>query len=117
MLVDQGRRVLGHAMLNRKRQPLIQEMLGRTRMIGILSIEPSAASWKAIWSGPSARKPRPGAQRKLSGKEEALLVATACAEPPAGWRRWTLALLADAMVKLTDHDSLSGETERRRLAK
>src|SRR5215831_11589148 len=59
---------------------------------------------------------RPGAQRKLSGKEEALLVATACAKPPAGRRRWTLALLADAMVKLTDHDSLSGETVRRRLA-
>jgi hypothetical protein len=42
-------------------------------------------------------------------------VATACAKPPAGRRRWTLALLADVMVKLTDHDSLSGETVRRRL--
>ena len=61
-------------------------------------------------------EPRPGAERKLTGKEEALLVATACAKPPAGRRRWTLALLADAMVKLTDHDSLSGETVRRRLA-
>ena len=28
--------------------------------------------------------PRPGAERKLSGKEEALLVATACSNPPAG---------------------------------
>src|SRR5436853_5911620 len=27
--------------------------------------------------------PRPGAERKLTGKEEALLVATACASPPA----------------------------------
>ncbi|CAH2409696.1 IS630 family transposase [Mesorhizobium escarrei] len=60
--------------------------------------------------------PRPGAERKLTGKEEALLVATACANPPAGRRRWTLELLADAMVKLTDHDSLSHETVRRRLA-
>jgi len=63
-----------------------------------------------------SEEPRPGAERKLTGKEEALLVATACAKPPAGRRRWTLALLADAMVKLTDHDSLSGETVRRRLA-
>ena len=61
-------------------------------------------------------EPRPGAERKLTGKEEALLVATACAKPPAGRKRWTLTLLADAMVKLTDHDSLSGETVRRRLA-
>jgi transposase len=61
-------------------------------------------------------EPRPGAERKLTGKEEALLVATACAKPPVGRKRWTLTLLTDRMVKLTDHDSLSGETVRRRLA-
>ena len=55
-----------------------------------------------------SEEPRPGAERKLTGKEEALLVATACAKPPAGRKRWTLTLLADTMVKLTDHDSLSG---------
>ncbi|MET4349562.1 transposase [Bradyrhizobium sp. RT9a] len=45
-----------------------------------------------------SEEPRPGAERKLTGKEEALLVATACAKPPAGCKRWTLTLLADAMV-------------------
>src|SRR5213595_1490881 len=60
--------------------------------------------------------PRPGAERKLTGKEEALLVATACASPPEGCARWTLELLAGAMVKLTEHKSLSHETVRRRLA-
>ena len=34
-------------------------------------------------------EPRPGAARKLSGKEEALLVATACTNPPEGRVRWT----------------------------
>ena len=61
-------------------------------------------------------EPRPGAERKLSSKEEALLVATACASPPEGRARWTLELLAGAMVKLTEHKSLSHETVRRRLA-
>jgi transposase len=61
-------------------------------------------------------EPRPGAERKLSGKEEALLVATACSRPPAGRARWTLDLLAGEMLRLTEHDSLSGETVRRRLA-
>ena len=61
-------------------------------------------------------EPRPGAERKLSGKEEALLVATACASPPEGRARWTLELLAGAMLKLTEHKSLSHETVRRRLA-
>jgi transposase len=60
--------------------------------------------------------PRPGASRKLSGKEEAMLVATACSKPPQGRARWTLELLAGELVKLTAHDSLSRETVRRRLA-
>src|SRR4030088_1279153 len=60
--------------------------------------------------------PRPGAERKLTGKEEALLVATACASPPEGRARWTLELLAGAIVKPADHESLSHETVRRRLA-
>jgi transposase len=59
---------------------------------------------------------RPGAGRKLSGKEAALLVATACSNPPEGRKRWTLDLLAGAMVRLTEHDGLSRETVRRRLA-
>ena len=60
--------------------------------------------------------PRPGADRKLTGQEEALLIATACATPPEGRARWTLELLADAMVARTEHDTLSRETVRRRLA-
>jgi transposase len=63
-----------------------------------------------------SEEPRPGAERKLTGKEEALLVATACANPPKGRARWTLKLLAGAIVKLTEHNSLSRETVRRRLA-
>src|SRR5580698_2670950 len=51
-----------------------------------------------------SEEPRPGAERKLTGKEEALLVATACSSPPEGRARWTLELLAGAMIKLTDHD-------------
>ena len=63
-----------------------------------------------------SEQPRPGARRKLSGQEEALLVATACSSPPEGRARWTLALLAGEMVRLTEHQSLSRETVRRRLA-
>jgi transposase len=59
---------------------------------------------------------RPGASRKLSGKETALLVATTCSHPPEGRKRWTLDLLAGEMVRLTEHEDLSRETVRRRLA-
>ena len=63
-----------------------------------------------------SEEPRPGASRKLSGKEEALLVATACSSPPAGRARWTLDLLAGELVRLTAHERISRETVRRRLA-
>lgn len=59
--------------------------------------------------------PRPGGSRKLSGKDEALLVAIACSEPPSGRAHWTLELLADAFVRMSEHSSLSRETVRRRL--
>ncbi len=63
-----------------------------------------------------SEEPRGGVPRKLSGKEEALLVATACSKPPPGRARWTLELLAGEMVRLTDHHAISSETVRRRLA-
>ncbi len=61
-------------------------------------------------------RPRRGAERKLTGREEALLIATACSRPPEGRARWTLELLADEVVRLSEHGSLSRETVRRRLA-
>ncbi len=71
---------------------------------------------EANLEGALCEEPRPGAERKLTGREEALLVATACSKPPAGRARWTLELLAGELVRLTDHQELSRETVRRRLA-
>jgi transposase len=56
-------------------------------------------------------EPRPGTRRKLSGKEEALLVATACSKPPQGRARWTLELLAGELVQLTDRAASSAAGE------
>ena len=61
-------------------------------------------------------QPRRGAERKLSGEEEALLVAITCSTPPAGRSRWTLELLTGELVRRTEHEQLSRETIRRRLA-
>jgi transposase len=61
-------------------------------------------------------RPRQGGRRKLTGREEATLIALACAKPPAGRARWTLELLSAELVQFTDHASVSRETIRRRLA-
>lgn len=63
-----------------------------------------------------SERPRVGGLRKLTGKQEARLVALACSSPPQGRARWTLELLAGEMVRLTNLSSLSRETIRRRLA-
>lgn len=61
--------------------------------------------------------PRPGQKRKLDGRAEATLIATACTEAPEGHAHWTLRLLADKLVKLQMVDTISYETVRRTLKK
>lgn len=43
------------------------------------------------------------------------LIATCCTEPPKGRCRWTLSLLGDQLISLTEQDSISPETIRQRL--
>ena len=62
-----------------------------------------------------AEDDRPGGARKLDANQEALLVSIACSKPPEGRSRWTLQLLTDRLVMLTEHKQLSVETIRRRL--
>jgi hypothetical protein len=54
--------------------------------------------------------------RKLDGAGEAHVIALACSAPPAGRERWTLRLLADALVRLEVVEDISYETVRRTLA-
>lgn len=61
--------------------------------------------------------PRPGAAAKLTGKQQARLMAEACSAPPAGRKRWTMKLLADRVVTLGLAERISAETVRRALKK
>jgi transposase len=61
--------------------------------------------------------PRPGQKRKLDGRAEATLIATACTEAPEGHEHWTLRLLAGKLVELGVVDTVSYETIRRTLKK
>jgi hypothetical protein len=60
---------------------------------------------------------RPSRQRKLDGDGEARLITLACSEPPEGRDRWTLKLLAGALVRLEVVDSICDQTVRRTLKK
>lgn len=62
-------------------------------------------------------RPHPPKSRKLDGKQEAFLIATACSNPPEGRSNWTMQLLADRLINLGVVDSISDETVRQTLKK
>jgi transposase len=56
-------------------------------------------------------------EKLVDGDMEAHLIALACGEPPRGYARWSLRLLADKLVELRIATGISHETVRRTLKK
>jgi len=67
----------------------------------------------ALGDKPSEREYK----HKIDGDLEARLIALSCGEPPAGYSRWSLRMLADKVVEYEYIDSISHETIRRSLKK
>ena len=56
-------------------------------------------------------------ERKMDGDTEAKLVKLCCSEPPKGFAKWSLRLLADKMVELKYVEAISHVTVRSVLKK
>lgn len=99
---------------NGKTDSLIAEVLS----INVSTVERTRA--KFVTGGLDfvlSDRPHPPKPRKLDGKQEAFLIATACSAAPEGRTRWTLKLLAQRIVSLGLVDSMSYETVRQTLKK
>jgi len=58
-------------------------------------------------------KPRPGRPTIIDGVQRAKITALACSDPPEGYERWSLRLLADKAVALEYVEAISyGEVRR-----
>lgn len=55
-------------------------------------------------------KPRPGQPKKLDGRQEAMIIATACSNPPEGRVSWTLELLKNKFVEFNVSETTIGRT-------
>ena len=55
--------------------------------------------------------------KKMDGDLEAKLVTLCCSEPPKGYAKWSLRLLADKLVELNYVESISHVSVRRALKK
>ena len=56
-------------------------------------------------------------QKKINKETESRLVSIACSEPPKGFGKWSLRLLADRMIELDYLAEISHETVRKILKK
>jgi len=63
------------------------------------------------------KRKTPPVPAKVTGDVEARIVALACSEPPQGFVKWNLRLLAEKSVELNFVDSLSHVTVQRLLKK
>jgi transposase len=59
-----------------------------------------AKKYKAVGLEFLTDKPRPGRPPGIDGLQRAKITALACSEPPEGYQRWSLRLLADKAVEL-----------------
>lgn len=63
------------------------------------------------------KRTTPPVPPKVTGDVEAHIIALACSDPPEGYSKWTLRLLADKCVELNYVESLSHVTVSRVLKK
>lgn len=61
--------------------------------------------------------PRPGAPKKILDRHEALITAIACSEVPEGRSQWTLQMIGDKLIELSDIDMIDLSTIQRTLKK
>jgi putative transposase len=61
--------------------------------------------------------PRSGRPLKIDSRVEANVTMIACSDPPEGYGRWTLHLIADKLVQLEVIETISHESVRRTLKK
>ena len=89
------------------------ETIATTLHTGVSTIERTRKKFvEGNVDGALKDKPHPKRGSKLDGKGRAMLVATACSDPPDGRAKWTMQLLADRLIELKIVDEISDETVR-----
>lgn len=85
---------------------------------GTATIERLRKRWVELGTAEALEREKRGPQRrKLDGDAEAVLIATACSDPPAGRERWTVRLLAAKLVEIGVVESCSHMTVHRAMKK
>ena len=84
---------------------------------GVATVERTRKRFVEAGLGALDERPRPGARPKLTGKQQAHIVAVACSKAPEGRTHWTMRLLAGKVVELGFSEHFSRESVRRLMKK
>jgi len=88
--------------------------------LGICSVTVGAICRRFVREGVESalvESPRPGKTPKITGAVEAQLCLLACSDPPKGYARWTMQMLADKLIELELVESITDSTVCERLKK
>ena len=83
-----------------------------TEVAGIVGVtKQTASTWATKYKEAGLEflsdKPRPGRPTLIDGLQRAKITALACSDPPQGYDRWSLRLLADKAVEIELVESIS----------
>ena len=112
-----ARKVTRARILLKASEDFTDEQIAAALNTGEATIERTRKRFVEEGLGALNERPRPGARPKLTGKQEAHVIALACSTAPAGHSHWTLRLLAGKVVELGFAESFSREAVRRVLKK
>jgi transposase len=94
------------ALLELDKEKTYQEVSGLIR-VSYSTISGWAAKYKSGGLSFLEDKPRSGRPIGLSGEDRAKITAIACSDPPPGYARWSLRLLAGKLIELDIVESIS----------
>jgi transposase len=112
-----ARKVTRARILLKAADDLTDDQIAALLDVGVATVERTRKRFVEQGLGALNEHPRPGARPKLTGKQQAHIVAVACSKAPEGHKHWTLRLLAGKVVELGFSESFSRESVRRMLKK
>ena len=112
-----SRKVTRARILLKANDRLTDDQIAAALDCGVATVERTRKRFVEAGLGALDERPRPGARAKLTGKQQAHLIAVACSKAPEGRTHWTMRLLAGKVVELGFSESFSRESVRRLMKK
>lgn len=114
---NSSRKVTRARILLKANEGLRDDQIAAALDCGVATVERTRKRFVEAGLGALDERPRPGARPKLTGKQQAHIIAVACSKAPEGRTRWTMRLLAGKVVELGFSENFSRESVRRLMKK